>query len=95
MPSPTAGNSAVFTLFRYALGITNFSALRARRRCRGCWRGALVGLRGELVDHGGVDGVLALLRALDVAVLVAAFAEEVAFDALAVGATRGFQGIPG
>ena len=30
MPSPTAGSSAVFTLFRYALGITNDSALSAR-----------------------------------------------------------------
>ena len=36
MPSPTAGNSAVFALFRNALGITNLSALRARSRSRDC-----------------------------------------------------------
>ena len=41
-------------------------------------------LGGELVDGGRVDGVLALLCALDVAILAAALAEEVAFQSLAV-----------
>ena len=45
-----------------------------------------VGLGCELVDHGRVKGVLALLRALDVAVPTAPRAEEVAFQPLAVRA---------
>ena len=47
----------------------------------------LVGLGGELFDHRGVDGVPALLRALDVAVLAAPLAEEIAFRPLPVRAT--------
>ncbi len=45
-----------------------------------------VGLCGELVDDRGVDGVLALLRALDCAIFPAPLAEEIALDALAVRA---------
>ena len=45
-----------------------------------------LGLRGELVDDGGVDRVLALLRALTVALVAAPLAEEVAGEPLAVGA---------
>ena len=44
-----------------------------------------VGPGGELVDGGRVEGVPALLRALDVAVLAAPLAEEVAFQSLALG----------
>ncbi len=40
----------------------------------------------ELVDRRRVDGVLALLRALDVSILAAPFAEEVACRPLPVGA---------
>ena len=46
----------------------------------------LVGRGGELVDGGGVERVLALLCALDVAVLAAPPAEEIAFEPLAVRA---------
>ena len=45
-----------------------------------------VGLGRELVDHRGVEGVLALLRTIDVAILPAAFAEEVACHPLPVRA---------
>ncbi len=47
----------------------------------------LVGLGRELVDGGGVDGVLALLRALGVAVVAAPLAEEVARQPLAICAS--------
>ena len=45
-----------------------------------------VWLGGEVVDDGGFHGVPALLRAFDLAILAAAFAEEVAFGPLAVRA---------
>ena len=45
-----------------------------------------VGLGGELVDGRGVEGVLPLPRALDVAILAAPLAEEVAVEPLPVGA---------
>ena len=45
-----------------------------------------VGLGGELVEGRRVDGVPALLRALDVSVFPASLAEEVAFRSLAVRA---------
>ena len=47
----------------------------------------LVGLGRELVDGRRVDGVLAFLRALDVPVLAAPLAEEVAGQSLAVRAS--------
>ena len=53
-----------------------------------------LGRGGELVDDRGVAVVLALLRAFDIAILAATYAEEVPFRPLAVAATQGFQGIP-
>ena len=46
-----------------------------------------VGLGGEVVDHRRVEGVLTLLRPLDVAILAAPFAKEVALRSLAVSAS--------
>ena len=46
-----------------------------------------VGLGGEFVDGRGVDRVLALLRALGVAVVAAPLAEEIAFEPLAIRAS--------
>ena len=57
-----------------------------------------VGLGGELVDRCRVDGVLALLRALGVAVVAAPLAEEIACQPLPIraapAAAFGRQGCP-
>ena len=48
----------------------------------------VVGLGRELVDGGGVDGVLALFPALDVTICAAPLTEEIALQTLAVRASE-------
>ena len=59
---------------------------KARSRCRDCSRDAPCRARRELIDGRHIDGVLPLLRALDVSVFSASRAEEIAFEPFPVRA---------